>query len=79
MIASSMSIRACRAVDVLKKDGAAPLPRDLDGLQKTLERLQESLTRAHAYVEEVAVCLTSLTQCDTMPSCALSSRCPLIF
>ena len=43
------------AVDTLKKDGAAPLPRDLDGLQKTLERLQESLSRAHAYGEEVVV------------------------
>ncbi|CAK0783793.1 hypothetical protein CVIRNUC_006993 [Coccomyxa viridis] len=40
-------------VDTLKKDGAAPLPRDLDGLQKTLERLQDSLSRAHAYGEEV--------------------------
>lgn len=46
----------CSAVDVLKKDGAAPLPRDLDGLQKTLDRLQECLARAHAYGEEVVVC-----------------------
>jgi len=44
------------AVDTLKKDGAAPLPRDLDGLQKTLDRLQETLSRAHTYVEDVAVC-----------------------
>lgn len=47
------------AVDTLKKDGAAPLPRDLDGLQKTLERLQDSLSRAHAYGEEVVVRLTA--------------------
>lgn len=46
----------CSAVDVLKKDGAAPLPRDLDGLQKTLDRLQECLARAHAYGVEVVVC-----------------------
>ena len=55
-LTSTGKVVLCSAVDVLKKDGAAPLPRDLDGLQKTLDRLQECLARAHAYGEEVVVC-----------------------
>ena len=58
------------AVETLKKDGAAPLPKDLDGLQKTLDRLQEVLSRAHAYAEDVAVSLPGFLSVN-VPSCCL--------
>ena len=75
---SSMLLSSVRyphhAVDTLKKDGAAPLPKDLDGLQKTLDRLQEVLSRAHTYAEDVAVSLPRFLSMSA-PSCCLCHNC----
>ena len=65
-------------MDTLKKDGAAPLPRDLDGLQKTLERLQESLSQAHAYGEEVVVRLTIPSDTNAAAPIVCCCLCPWI-
>lgn len=55
------------AVDVLKKTMVEKLPNDLEGLEATIERLQEMIDRVFRYVDDVLVdCFPSNDFCNCL-------------